>query len=66
MFRFMIHNRVPATMKYNLNEVTAGKEKTSTYAALRKLLEMISDEKKNLWMALVAILINSTNYGSYH
>jgi len=47
-------------MKYNLNEVTAGKEKTSTYAALRKLLEMISDEKKNLWMALVAILINST------
>jgi len=47
-------------MKYNLNEVTAGKEKTSTYAALRKLLEMISDEKKNLWMALMAILINST------
>ncbi|RZM18195.1 MAG: ABC transporter ATP-binding protein, partial [Pedobacter sp.] len=47
-------------MKYNLNEVTAGKAKTSTYAALLKLLEMISDEKKNLWMALAAILINST------
>ncbi|WP_133554470.1 ABC transporter ATP-binding protein [Pedobacter duraquae] len=47
-------------MKYNLNEVTAGKEKTSTYAALVKLLDMISDEKKNLWMALAAILVNST------
>lgn len=60
MFRFLIHNRVPATMKYNLNEVTAGKEKSSTYAALVKLLDMISDEKRNLWMALVAILVNST------
>jgi ATP-binding cassette subfamily B protein len=47
-------------MNYNLNHITEKEEKTSTIAALKKLLELISAERKTLWIALVTILINST------
>jgi ATP-binding cassette subfamily B protein len=47
-------------MNYNLNQITEKEEKTSTIAALKKLLELISAERKTLWIALVTILINST------
>lgn len=46
-------------MNYNLNQLSAAQKKTSTYVALKKLFRLISDEKKNLWLALGAILLNS-------
>jgi len=46
-------------MNYDLNKFSARQEKTSTLAALKKLLELIRHERKILWFALVAILINS-------
>jgi len=46
-------------MNYNLNELKSGQEKQSTYQALKRLLKLISGEHKNLWLALIAILINS-------
>src|ERR1700759_3110893 len=58
-FKYLIHSKVPATMKYNLNELQANAPKSSTWTSLGKLLQLISHERKNLWMALTAILINS-------
>ncbi|MFC1224051.1 ABC transporter ATP-binding protein [Pedobacter sp. BG31] len=46
-------------MNYNLNELNSGREKQSTYKALKSLLKLISTEHKNLWLALIAILVNS-------
>jgi ATP-binding cassette subfamily B protein len=46
-------------MNYDLNKFSAQQEKTSTLAALKKLLELIAHERKNLWLAFIAILINS-------
>lgn len=46
-------------MNYDLNQLTPSKEKQSTYQALKRLLKLISNEHKNLWLALIAILINS-------
>src|SRR5579862_2187336 len=47
-------------MNYDLNKFSEQQEKASTLAALKKLLVLIAHERKNLWMALIAILINST------
>jgi len=46
-------------MNYNLNDLNSGREKQSTYKALKSLLKLISTEHKNLWLALIAILVNS-------
>ncbi|MDO3628936.1 ABC transporter ATP-binding protein [Mucilaginibacter sp. BT774] len=46
-------------MNYDLNKFSAQQEKTSTLAALKRLLELIRHERKILWFALIAILINS-------
>ena len=46
-------------MKYNLNDLQANAPKSSTWSSLGKLLELISNERKNLLMALGAILTNS-------
>lgn len=46
-------------MNYNLNELTPQQEKQSTYKALKRLLKLISAERRNLWLALIAILVNS-------
>ena len=46
-------------MNYDLNKFSAQQEKTSTLAALKRLLELIRHEHKILWFALIAILINS-------
>jgi ATP-binding cassette subfamily B protein len=59
MFRSTLHNRVPAIMNYNLNQTTGQEENKSTLKAVKKLLRLISHEKKNLLKALVTILINS-------
>jgi ATP-binding cassette subfamily B protein len=47
-------------MNYNLNATSDKEEKVSTYSALKSLLQLIAHEKKNLLVALGAILINST------
>ncbi len=46
-------------MNYNLNDIAAAQQKTSTLNALKRLLQLIKEERKNLYLALVAILINS-------
>jgi len=46
-------------MNYNLNQLTKKEEKQSTYQALKRLLQLISAERRNLWLALIAILLNS-------
>ncbi|WP_091375333.1 ABC transporter ATP-binding protein [Mucilaginibacter mallensis] len=47
-------------MNYDLNKLSEKQEKTSTYTALKKLIQLIAHERKNLLMALMAILTNST------
>ncbi len=46
-------------MNYDLNKLSAQQEKRSTFAALKKLLQLISHEQRNLWLAFLAILVNS-------
>src|SRR4051812_41707514 len=60
MFKYLIRNKAPVTMNYNLNNTTAEGQKTSTYAGLKKLIQLIAHERKNLLLALGAILLNST------
>ena len=47
-------------MNYNLNELQAKAQKQSTWVSLGKLLNLISHERRNMIMALIAILVNST------
>ena len=46
-------------MNYNLNELSAQQQKISSVGALRKLLRLISEERRILLLALVAIIANS-------
>ena len=47
-------------MNYNLNEnATAAEQKKSTLAALRKLLDLIREEKRTLVIAFIIIFINA-------
>jgi ATP-binding cassette subfamily B protein len=47
-------------MNYNLNDLQAKAPKSSTWSSLSKLLQLISHEKRNLWLALITILITSS------
>ena len=47
-------------MNYDLNKLSEQQQKTSTLSALRRLLKLISHERRNLLLALIAILINAT------
>ncbi|MDB5032265.1 ABC transporter ATP-binding protein [Mucilaginibacter sp.] len=47
-------------MNYNLNNLSEQAEKTSTLAALKKLLQLIAHEKQTLILATITILVNST------
>lgn len=46
-------------MNYNLNQESTTQKKRSTYQALKKLIALISDERRNLWIASGTILLNS-------
>jgi ATP-binding cassette, subfamily B, bacterial len=46
-------------MNYNLNDISVKQEKSSNLRILQKLLQLIREERNNLLLALVAILINS-------
>lgn len=47
-------------MNYDLNKLSNEEQKTSTYAGVKSLLRLIAHERKNLLLALLAILLNST------
>ncbi|AWI24588.1 ABC transporter ATP-binding protein [Flavobacterium pallidum] len=47
-------------MKYNLNALSGDGKKASTFSGLRSLLKLIAHERKNLLLAMMAILLNST------
>ncbi|MEO8712856.1 MAG: ABC transporter transmembrane domain-containing protein, partial [Parafilimonas sp.] len=47
-------------MNYNLNAAEDKKKKVSTYSALKSLLQLITHEKKNLIVAVLIILLNSS------
>jgi ATP-binding cassette subfamily B protein len=46
-------------MKYNLNDLQANAPKISTWSSLGRLLKLIEHERRNLVLAIIAILINS-------
>jgi ATP-binding cassette subfamily B protein len=47
-------------MNYNINRLSEQQQKTSSLKAVRKLYKLIASEKRNLIIALCAILINSS------
>src|SRR5450432_794466 len=57
MCRFINHNK--ARMNYSLNKVSAQPGKTSNWRILQKLLQLIREERRNLFLAMSAILMNS-------
>ena len=60
MYRSKIHNEVQVTMNYNLSQTaTEAEQKKSTLAALRKLLDLIREEKRTLVIAFIIIFINA-------
>lgn len=60
MYRLKIHNAAPVIMKYNLSQTSIPTDqKKSTLAALRKLLELIKEEKRTITLAMIIIFINA-------
>jgi ATP-binding cassette subfamily B protein len=60
MYRFLIHNKAPVIMNYNLNAEESLKEKKSTWTGISDLMKLVVDERKQLFLSLTAILISST------
>jgi len=61
MFKFLIRNAAPIIMSYNLN-IRKGLqpyEKVSTATTFKRLLTLMDKERKNLYIALIFIFINS-------
>lgn len=46
-------------MNYNLNDLSRQQQKTSNLRAMQKLLRLITEERRNMLLALVAIVINA-------
>jgi ATP-binding cassette subfamily B protein len=60
MYKSKIHNAAPVIMSYNLSQISAPTDqKKSTLAALRKLLELIKEEKRTVTLAMIIIFINA-------
>jgi ATP-binding cassette subfamily B protein len=47
-------------MNYNLNSLPVSEKKSSTWSGLKSLLQLVKEERRNLIIALFAILLNST------
>ena len=47
-------------MNYDLNQLSKGEQKTSTLSGLKNLLQLIAHERKNLLLAMCAILVTSS------
>jgi ATP-binding cassette subfamily B protein len=60
MYRLKIHNAAQVTMNYNLSQnIQPADQKKSMIGALRKLLELIQEEKRTVMLAMIIILINA-------
>lgn len=63
MYRFSNHNAAQITMNYNLNKKKGDgsepKEKTSAKVVLQRLMKLVGKERKNLYIAMFFIFINS-------
>ncbi len=61
MFRFLILNAVQIIMSYNLNikKDPAKNEKVSTGKTLKRLMTLMGNERKNLYIAMIFIFINA-------
>src|SRR5579862_9781623 len=59
MSKFSIHNEVPVTMNYTLNNNNQKQQKSSIITTFKKLWPLMSDEKKNVFLAFFAIILNS-------
>ena len=46
-------------MKYDLNALNTAQKKRSTLASVKSLLQLIADERRNLLIALVVIIVNA-------
>ena len=61
MHRYMNHKEARTTMNYNLNQdIDKTGQKKSIYASLRRLIDLIGEEKRNLILAFLAIMTNAT------
>src|ERR1035437_9291761 len=61
MFKFLILKEVPVTMNYNLNQANEQSKKTNgVLSTIKRLLALMGEEKKNLYIAIFFILINAT------
>ena len=47
-------------MNYDLNQLSKGEQKTSTLSGLKNLLQLIAHERRNLLLAMCAILVTSS------
>lgn len=47
-------------MNYNLNSLPVSEKKSSTWSGLKSLLQLVKEERRNLILALFAILLNSS------
>jgi ATP-binding cassette subfamily B protein len=61
MFRYLILNAAPIFMNYNLNlkKGPHSGEKVGTAVILRKLLTLMGEERKNLYIAMFFIFVNA-------
>ncbi len=61
MFRFLILNAARIIMSYNLNikKGPAKNEKISTGKTLKRLMNLMGNERKNLYIAMIFIFINA-------
>jgi ATP-binding cassette, subfamily B, bacterial len=58
MFKYTIHNVVPAIMNYNLNAIyTDRAKKKSTFGSLKSLIAIMVEEKKMLIVSFIAMTI---------
>jgi len=60
MFKYLIHKEALVTMNYNLNKPSdQTKLKSGAFTTIKRLLSLMGDEKKNLYIAIFFILINA-------
>jgi len=60
MFKFLILNAAPIIMNYNLNikKNIQTNEKVSTATTLKRLMTLMGEERKNLYIAMIFIFFN--------
>lgn len=59
MFRFITHNAVPTNMIYKLNKPYSKDHKGTFSAAIKRLMPLMAGEKRNIIIAMIAILVTS-------